>query len=160
VPLKRIASTNPDDPVDFVDVLRAQRHALEAKRRHLAAAVQAIREAEATMQSGGGVEPTMFTAIIGASDLQRDYEACLKELVDLVRERLPQLVSMSQQEVLDVPHRFVQWFREAQAVLDEAPSSPRAQKRMIRQIFRAFRRVVSTTVALAPRPTRTALVQP
>lgn len=82
LPLKQIKRLLDRDERPLADVLRAQRRALEEKRRRLDRAIDAIRDAERAMGSRGPVDAAVIKRIIEVIEMQDNAEFFRKYYTD------------------------------------------------------------------------------
>ncbi|HEX6463478.1 MAG TPA: MerR family transcriptional regulator [Vicinamibacterales bacterium] len=130
-PLKQIKALLDRDGRPLPEVLRAQRRALEEKRRRLDQAIAAITDAESSFAPGEAVDPAVIRRIIQTIDMQGSRDAMRKyysedaqaELERRQREMTPAERAAAQ----DGTRRWRALFAEIEAALGEDPSSAKAQ---------------------------------
>jgi DNA-binding transcriptional MerR regulator len=127
IPLKKIGRFTTTKAVDLTKALRAQRQALEEKRRFLDQAIRAIHEAEAALHRDGQVAPALYRRIIEVIDMQsnNDWNAKYQELVEAKTARLKALAPE------DLKALHAEWstlIEEVREVLTDDPAGPRAQE--------------------------------
>jgi DNA-binding transcriptional MerR regulator len=132
LPLKQIKAVLDRDGRPLPEVLRAQRRALEEKRRRLDQAIGAIADAESSIQRGQPVDPVVIRRIIRTIDTQGDTDMMKKYYSDEARaelERRRREMTPAQQAATaeDGTRRWRALFSEIEAALDDDPSSARAQ---------------------------------
>ena len=131
LPLKQIKAVLDRDGRPLPEVLRAQRHALEEKRRRLDQAIGAITDAESSIQPGHPVDPSVIRRIIrtidtqGNSDMMKKYYSgeALAELERRRREMTPAQHAAAEGGT----GRWRALFADIEAALGDDPSSERAQ---------------------------------
>ena len=74
MPLKQIKTVLDRDARALPDVLRAQRRALEAKRRRLDRAIGAIADAEQSLHTGQPADPALLRRIIEVIEMSDHAE--------------------------------------------------------------------------------------
>ena len=95
VPLKAIAGIRRRSKGPFAVVLRAQREALEAKRRALDTAIDAVQAAEALIQSGAGVDADAIRRIIEVMQMEPQHEDLMETYATMLRAKVRHLQAMS-----------------------------------------------------------------
>jgi MerR family transcriptional regulator, thiopeptide resistance regulator len=94
VPLKKIAVLRRRSTASFVEILRAQRVVIEAKRDVLARAIDAIGRAEACLGSGP-VDAILFRQIIEVMQMDTNHEETLKTYGAMLKAKVSHLAAMS-----------------------------------------------------------------
>lgn len=89
--------------LDLAGVLRLQRDVLEAKRRRLEMALQAVERAEVAAAKSEGPDWKAFRKIVEVITMQEDYEWTKKyyteeQLADLARRGTPEVLERAQRE--------------------------------------------------------------
>ena len=129
VPLKKIGRLLGREASLRV-ALAAQRRVLMEKQRRLGLAIDAIRDAEASMNSRGEPDWNVFKNIVKEIEMQNDtdwtrkyYSPEAQSKVDARRDQ------WSPEMQLDVTRKWSLLFRDVEAAIadGEAPSSPRSQ---------------------------------
>jgi len=131
LPLKQIKTVLDREGRALTDVLRAQRRALEDKRRRLDDAIGAIADAEAAVQPGQPADPAAIRRIIEVIETQDNRQAMRRyytdeELAELERRRR-QMTPDDRAAAEDGTRRWRLLFKDVEAVLDEDPAGPTAQ---------------------------------
>ena len=117
-------------------MLRAQRRALEAKRRRLDRAIGAIAEAEQSIQTGQPVDSAVLRRIIEVIEMSDHAEDMKKYYSDeawaeLSRRREAKTDGM-REIAMEGTRKWQALFADVTASLDEDPSSPKAQALLAR----------------------------
>jgi DNA-binding transcriptional MerR regulator len=119
--MKRLLRTRPEE---FRRALAAQRMLLEAKRRRLDGAINAIRQAEET----GGQQPEPLKHIIEVIKMQEKRDEFRKAYDGLIQGKIDRLRAMSPEVREQLRGQFAQLAKEIQGVLDQDPGGTRAQE--------------------------------
>ena len=103
LPLKKIKALLEQKALDLADVLRLQREILEARRRQLESALQAVQRAEVAAAKSGGPDWEAFRKIVEVITMQQDYEWVKQyyteeQLADLARRGTPEVLERGQRE--------------------------------------------------------------
>jgi MerR family transcriptional regulator, thiopeptide resistance regulator len=127
IPLKTISRFATTGTADLTNALRAQRQALEEKRRLLDQAIGAIHEAEATLQRDGEAAPALYRHIIEVIEMQsnRDWNAKYRELVEAKTARLK---ALSPEDLKALRKEWSTLIEDVRAALTDDPAGPRAQE--------------------------------
>lgn len=128
IPLKQIRILLGRHSPLWPEALERQRIALEEKARRLNHAIQAIREAEKTVQSGKPLAAAQLKGIIEVIEMNQNTDWMKKyssqeawQKIEKGRERWsPELQER-------VSRQWSELFRDVEAALDQDPASPRAQ---------------------------------
>ncbi len=128
LPLKRIKVLLDGHALDLSRALRLQRRALEEKRRVLDRAIEAIGEAERSIEHGDKAEPAALKKIIEVIEMQNEQEWMMKYYSDEAKSKIearrqqwsPELQAQAQKDWSDL-------FRDVEDALDEDPRSEKAQ---------------------------------
>ncbi|MGA3188463.1 MAG: MerR family transcriptional regulator [Bryobacteraceae bacterium] len=126
LPLKRIKTLLDRDNLDLAEALPRQRLVLEAKRKLIDRAIQAIEDAERTLATGQRPDAAILRKIIEVIEMQDNAKwseqyysqetlAKLKK-----REWTPEMQAQTTKKWTDL-------FRDVEAALDEDPAGPKAQ---------------------------------
>ena len=121
LPLKQIKALLERIELTLPDALRAQRHALEEKRRTLECAIRAIQSAEGSLKPGEPVNPTVLRTIIEVINMQEGIEAMKKYYSE---------AGWKQHQRFYEEGPSPEWlalYREGNALLKADPGSPAAQ---------------------------------
>lgn len=131
LPLKQIKAVLDRDARALPDVLRAQRRALEEKRRRLDQAIGAIADAEASIQPGRPAEAAVLKRIIEVIEMNDHGEDMKKYYTDeawaeLTRRR-GEMTAETRAAAEEGTRKWQALFKDVEAALDEDPASPGAQ---------------------------------
>jgi DNA-binding transcriptional MerR regulator len=127
VPLKEIAAVRRRAKGPFSHVLRAQREALEAKRRSVTRAIAAIAAAEASMRSGAALDAELLRRIIEVMHMDKQHEEAVETYVGMLKAKTKFLASLSEQQRADLKQRWSALIADVRAAINDDPGSPRAQ---------------------------------
>lgn len=132
LPLKDIKAVLDRDGRSLPDVLRAQRFALEEKRRHLDQAIGAIADAEKTLRPGTPPDAAVLKRIIEVIDMQDNSEHMKQYYTDeawaALRRRHAEMTPQQRQAAAEEGTRaWAALFDDIEASLDEDPASAKAQ---------------------------------
>lgn len=131
LPLKQIKRVLDRDARALPDVLRAQRRALEDKRRRLDRAIGAIADAEAVLQSGRPVDAPVLRRIIDAIETDDLREAMRKYHTDEawaeLEKRRNEMTSAGRDPAEEGTRKWQALFRDVEAALDSDPAGAAAQ---------------------------------
>lgn len=129
IPLKEIRSLlDRNYGQDLRQTLRAQRHALEEKRRMLDAAITAISHAENSSAADAAcTDPALLKSIIEVIEMQSNvdwtskyYDGEALERVETGKARSPELQAKAEQDWSDL-------YRDVRDAIDADPAGERAQ---------------------------------
>ncbi len=128
IPLKQIGELLDRDDRDLSEVLRAQRRALEEKRRRLDQTIAAVREAERTMRPGQQPDAAVLKKIIEVIEMQDNAEFMSRYYAEAVRAKLADRGAQWTPELQErVTQRWTELFADVEASLDEDPAGEKAQ---------------------------------
>ena len=128
LPLKEIRELLKDE-ADLSETLRSQQEVLAEKRRQLDGAMQAIRAASRTLESGREPDWNLFKKIIKEIQMQNDTEWAKKYYSEEARAKVEERKALWSPELqAEVSKQWSQLFADIEASLDEDPSSPKAQE--------------------------------
>jgi len=133
LPLKQIKSVLDRDDRTLAGVLRAQRRALEEKRRRLDLAIGAIRDAERAVECSGSAGTAVMTRIIEVIEMQENTEYFKQFYSDdawaELEKRRAAMTPEMRQRAEDGSRRWMELYRDIEAAIaqDDRPDSPRAQ---------------------------------
>jgi DNA-binding transcriptional MerR regulator len=128
LPLKQIKTLLDRDGRDLPELLRAQRRALEEKRRHLDQAIGAIRDAESSFRSGKPLDPAVLKKIIEVIEMQDNPESMQKYYSDEAWAKLGEKRAQWTPELQEQASKaWMDLFRDVEAALDEDPAGEKAQ---------------------------------
>jgi DNA-binding transcriptional MerR regulator len=136
VPLKQIKTVLDRDARALPDVLRAQRRALEAKRRRLDQAIGAIADAEQSLHTGRPADPALLKRIIEVIEMSDHAEDMKKYYTDEawaeLSRRRDTMTDGTREIAMEGTRKWQALFADVTASLDEDPSSPKAQALLAR----------------------------
>jgi DNA-binding transcriptional MerR regulator len=131
LPLKQIKRVLDRDARALPDVLRAQRRALEDKRRRLDHAIDAIADAEAVLQSRRPVDAPVLRRIIDAIETEDLREAMRKYHTDEawaeLENRRREMTSAGRDPAEEGTRKWQALFRDVESALDGDPRGAVAQ---------------------------------
>jgi DNA-binding transcriptional MerR regulator len=132
VSLKQIAGilSRPERP--FTQVLRAQREALEARRRALARAVDALTAAEMQLGSRQGITAAAIRRIIEVMHMDQNHEQLFETYGAMLNAKVSHLAAMSDQDRAALKRDWLALVEDVKGALDEDPGGPRAQSLLTR----------------------------
>ena len=134
VPLKEIAAIRRRSRGSFVDVLHAQRDALEARRTTLTRAIAAVAAAETSLRSGSAIDAGLFRQIIEVMHMDANHEATIAKYTALLRAKVSHLSAMSTERRATLLRQWRELIDEVTAALDEDPAGPKAQSLLDRWV--------------------------
>jgi DNA-binding transcriptional MerR regulator len=128
LPLKQIREALGKGPAGLLEVLRAQREALEQRRRHIGVAVHAIAEAQAAVESGANPDTRIFEIIRRVTEMDKNNEWVMQYYSPAARARLeergkswtPELQAQCEKD-------WAELIAEVKAVMHEDPASEKVQ---------------------------------
>jgi MerR family transcriptional regulator, thiopeptide resistance regulator len=131
IPLKQIKAVLDRDARALPDVLRAQRRALEEKRRRLDQAIGAIADAERSIQPGKPADAAVLKRIIEviemndhAEDMKKYYsDEAWAELATRREQMTPEMRAAAEEGT----RKWQVLFTDVAAALHEDPAGPTAQ---------------------------------
>jgi DNA-binding transcriptional MerR regulator len=131
LPLREIKGVLDRDTRQLPDILRAQRQALEEKRRQLDRVIHAIEDAERTIQPDVAPDPAILKRLIEVIEMQDNVEHMKQYYSDEAWAELTRRREQMTPEMRDAAERGTQlWlelFRDVEAALKEDPGSEKAQ---------------------------------
>jgi DNA-binding transcriptional MerR regulator len=134
VPLKEIAAIRRRAKGPFAQVLHAQRAALEARRRTLTRAIDAIADAEASLRSGAALDASLFRRIIEVMHMDTQHEDTIAAYTAILKARVSHVTGMPAEQRATLKREWATLFEEVKAALHEDPGGPRAQALLDRWI--------------------------
>lgn len=131
LPLKQIKGVLDRDARSLVDVLRAQRRALEQTRRQLDKAIRAIADAEQSIKPGRPAESAVMKRIIEVIEMADQSEEMRKYYTDeawaeLTRRR-EAMTEKLREIAMEGTRRWQALYKDIVASLDAEPAGPVAQ---------------------------------
>ena len=131
LPLKQIKAVLDRDARALPDVLRAQRRALEEKRRRLDQAIGAIADAERSIQPGRPADAAVLKRIIEVIEMSDHTEDMKKYYSDEawaeLAKRREQMTPENRGAAEEGTRKWKALFDDVGAALGEDPASPKAQ---------------------------------
>jgi DNA-binding transcriptional MerR regulator len=131
LPLQQIRAVLDRDSRPLDDVLRAQRRALEEKRRRLDRAITAITAAERAHQPGQPADAALLRRIIEAIDMSDQHEEMRKYYTNDAWSELSRRRDAITEKVRDVAmegtRKWLALFADVTAALDEDPAGPKGR---------------------------------
>jgi DNA-binding transcriptional MerR regulator len=135
-PLKQIKAVLDRDSRALGDVLRAQRRALEEKRRRLDRAISAIADAERSIQPGRAAESAVLKRIIEVFDMSDHNDEMRKYYSDAAWAELSKRRDETAQRLREIAmegtRRWEALFKDITESLDADPAGPVAQSLLAR----------------------------
>jgi DNA-binding transcriptional MerR regulator len=142
--LKQIKGLLDRDTRTLPDVLRAQRRALEEKRRQLDRVIQAIRAAEAAIQPDTPPDAAVLKRLIEVIEMQDNVEHMKQYYSDEAWTEMTRRREQMTPEMRDAAEqgtqRWLELFRDIEAALGEDPAGDTAQALVARwkQLVESF----------------------
>jgi DNA-binding transcriptional MerR regulator len=131
LPLRQIKSVLDRDSRSLGEVLRAQRRALEEKRRRLDRAIGAIADAEASIRPGRPAESATLKRIIEVIEMSDQAEEMKKYYTDAAWAELKRRREAMTDKVHDIAmegtRKWQALYKDITASLDADPAGPVAQ---------------------------------
>lgn len=128
LPLRRIKALLDRDGFDLSGTLRKQRTVLEAKRRLLDQAIQAIRQAEKAIGAGQRPDTAMLKKIIEVIEMQNDSEWMLKYYDEAAQAKIAERRQLWSPELQErVSRQWLELIRDVEAALAEDPAGRKGQ---------------------------------
>jgi DNA-binding transcriptional MerR regulator len=131
LPLKQIKTVLDRDLRSLADVLRAQRRALEEKRRRLDKAIGVIASAECSIQPGRPVESAVLKRIIEVIDMTDHAEEMKKYYTDEawteLSRRREAMTEQLRETAMEGTRKWEALFSDIEASLEVDPAGPAAQ---------------------------------
>ena len=128
VPLKDVAAIRKRARGPFAPVLHAQRETLEARRRAITRAIQAIAAAEASLRSGVAIDTQLFRQIIEVMHMDTQHEEAITTYVAKLKAKASHLAAMSAEQRGALREQWTALVEDVRASLGEDPASPKAQQ--------------------------------
>jgi DNA-binding transcriptional MerR regulator len=128
VPLKEIGGIRRRSKGPFAQILLAQREALDAKRRAITTAIDAVTAAEALIRTGAGVDADAIRRIIEVMKMDEQREDLMATYAQRLRAKVQHLQAMSSAERMALKHDWSVLIDDVTAELSEDPTGPRAQR--------------------------------
>jgi DNA-binding transcriptional MerR regulator len=130
-PLKQIKSVLDRDSRSLGDVLRAQRRALEEKRRRLDKAIGVIADAERSIQPGGAADSAVLKRIIEVFDMTDHNDEMRKYYTDAawaeLSKRREEMTDRVRDIAMEGTRKWEALFKDITESLDVDPAGPVAQ---------------------------------
>src|SRR4051794_31826515 len=128
VPLKAIAGIRRQARGAFVDVLRAQREALEARRNALSRAITAVASAERALRSGAPPDAALFRQIMEVMHMDTAHDDTVAKYSEMLRAKVAHLTSLSEEQRATLRAQWSELIAEVKSALDDDPAGSRAQQ--------------------------------
>jgi MerR family transcriptional regulator, thiopeptide resistance regulator len=128
LPLKRIKTLLDRDNFELAEALPRQRLVLEAKRKLIDRAIQAIQDAERTLATGQRPDAALLKTIIEVIEMQHNPNWSEKYYSEEARAKIDARKKEWNSELQEqVSKQWTELFRDVEAALNEDPGSPKAQ---------------------------------
>jgi len=127
VPLKQIAAIRGRRDRPFLQVLRAQRETLDAKRRLLTKAVEAIASAEAMLAADAGITAEAIRHIIEVMHMEQNHEQLIETYRARLRAKLSHLSTLSGPQRAALKQEWGTLIEDVKGALGEDPAGEKAQ---------------------------------
>jgi MerR family transcriptional regulator, thiopeptide resistance regulator len=128
MPLARVKVVLDRDSPRLRDALRQQEHVLEEKRKLLDRAIDAVREARASVGHDGSAPTSALKKIIEVMEMQENADWAMQyyspEAVEKIEARRP---VWSPELQARIETEWLQLFADVEAAIDKDPASPEAQ---------------------------------
>jgi MerR family transcriptional regulator, thiopeptide resistance regulator len=134
IPLKKIAAIRRRSSGSFVDILHAQREALEARRSTLTRAIAAVAAAETALRSGSAIDAELFRHIIQVMHMDANHEDTVERYSAMLRAKASHTSALSAEQRAALQQQWSELVDEVKAALDEDPGSPKAQSLLHRWV--------------------------
>jgi DNA-binding transcriptional MerR regulator len=126
LPLKRIKTLLDRDNLELAEALPRQRLVLEAKRKLIDRAINAIRDAERTIAAGERPDAAVLKKIIEVIEMQDNANWSEKYYSEEALEKLKARKWTPEMQA-ETTKKWNDLFRDVEAALEEDPAGPRAQ---------------------------------
>jgi DNA-binding transcriptional MerR regulator len=128
LPLKHIREVLAQKPQALKPALRLQLLALDEKRRRLDLAIQAIREAQQTLDAGHEPDSLIFKKILEVMKMQNTNDWLMKYYDEEARAKVEDRKKLWSPELQErVSKQWADLFADIEAAKHEDPTSPQAQ---------------------------------
>jgi DNA-binding transcriptional MerR regulator len=134
VPLKDIAAIRRHATGPFVQILRAQLETLQARRRLLTRAIDAIAAAEASLRGGATLDAQLIKRLIEVMHMDQDREDTVATYTALLKAKAAYLSSLTAEQRAAMRQQWTTLIDDVRNALGEDPASPRAQALLDRWI--------------------------
>jgi MerR family transcriptional regulator, thiopeptide resistance regulator len=132
IPLKQIKTLLDRNALDLPDALRMQRRVLEDKRRLLDSAINAIRDAETSLQPGRRPDAVMLKKIIEVIEMQNNADWAKKYYGHAALEKLEHGKQRWSPELQErVTKEWTELFRDVEAAIVRAADPASAEARAL-----------------------------
>ena len=128
IPLRQIPIVRRAATGALARALTAQRDALEAKRRQLARAIDAIAEAEAILRAGRQADVALYKRIIEVIEMQNDEREWMTAYRMLIDRKAAHLKAMPVQTREELRRQWTGLIEEIHGALDQDPGGPAGQR--------------------------------
>jgi DNA-binding transcriptional MerR regulator len=127
IPLKEIAAIRRRSRGSFVDILHAQREALEGKRSTLTRAIAAVAAAETALRSGSAIDADLFRHIIEVMHMDTSHEETIAKYSAMLKSKVSHISALSAEQRAAFQQQWSELVDEVKGSLDEDPGGPKAQ---------------------------------
>jgi DNA-binding transcriptional MerR regulator len=127
VALKEVAALRRQSSASFAEVLRAQRTALEARRRTLTRAISAVGAAEAALASGSAIDAELFRQMIEVMHMDTNSDDAVARYMAMLKAKTSHLLAMTAEERADLQRQFASLTDDVRSARDADPAGPLAQ---------------------------------
>jgi DNA-binding transcriptional MerR regulator len=134
VPLKEIADIRRRAKGPFVEVLRAQLETLQARRRVLTRAINAIADAEASLRSGATLDVQLMKRLIEVMHMDEHREEAVAAYTAMLKAKAAHLSSLSDEQRTLMKQKWGTLVADVREALGEDPAGPKAQTLLDRWI--------------------------
>ena len=134
VPLKEIAAIRRHATGPFEQVLRAQLETLQARRRLLTRAIDAIAAAEASLRAGATLDAQLIRRLIEVMHMDQHREDTVATYTALLKAKAAYLSSLSTEQRTAMRQQWTTLIDDVRSALGEDPASPKAQALLDRWI--------------------------
>jgi DNA-binding transcriptional MerR regulator len=134
VPLKEIAAIRRRAKGPFVEVLRAQLETLQARRRVLTRAIDAIAAAEASLRSGATLDVQLMKRLIEVMHMDEHREEAVAAYTAMLKAKVAHLSSLSDEQRTLMKQKWGTLVADVREALGEDPAGPKAQTLLDRWI--------------------------
>ena len=136
VPLKEIAAVRRHATGPFVQVLRAQLETLQARRRLLTRAIDAIAAAEASLRAGATLDAHLIRRLIEVMHMDQHREETIAGYMSLLKAKTAHMSSLSDEQRIALREQWTTLIGDIRNALGEDPASPQAQALLDRWLAR------------------------
>lgn len=128
IPLKQIKTLLDRDGLEISEALRSQRRVLEAKRRLMDRAINAIRDAEKAIHPGKRADAAVLKKIIEVIEMQNNTDWMKKYSTGETWAKIEDRKKLWSPELQErISREWTELFRDVEAALGEDPAGKKAQ---------------------------------